>query len=120
MNRSTAPTARAQDEPTDIDEEREEDEGTEDGSDEGADSPARTIHDVLSVPNYPSKSTRSGLIRNGGGVEIALCSSWVKQCILLSLFRPVYQVILGFQAARPVLCERGDGTAARLRSVALC
>jgi len=68
MNRSSASTARAQDEPADIDED-EEDEDANDGSDEDADSPARPIHDVSYVPSYPSKSTRSGLIRNvrGGG-----------------------------------------------------
>jgi len=45
----------------------EEDEGANDGSDEDADSPARPIYDVSYVLSYPSKSTRSGLIRNGGG-----------------------------------------------------
>jgi len=65
MNRSAASTARAQDEPADIDE--DEDEDANDGSDEDADSPARPIHDVSYVPSYPSQSTRSGLIRNGGG-----------------------------------------------------
>ena len=32
------------------------------------------------------------------GVEIALCSSWMKQRILLSLFRPVYQVVFTFRS----------------------
>ena len=45
MNRPAAPTARAQDEPADIDED-DEDEDANDGSDEDADSPARPIHDV--------------------------------------------------------------------------
>jgi len=66
MNRSAASTARAQDEPADIDED-EEDEDANHGSDEDADSPARPIHDVSYVPSYPSKSTRSVLIRNGRG-----------------------------------------------------
>jgi len=43
MNRSAAPTARAQDEPADIDED-EGDEDKNDGSDEDTDSPARPIH----------------------------------------------------------------------------
>jgi len=66
MNRPAVPTARAQDEPADIDED-EADADADDGSDEDAVSLARPIHDVSYVPNYPSKSTRSGLIRNGGG-----------------------------------------------------
>ena len=66
MNRSAASTARVQNEPADIDED-EEDEHANDGSDEDADSPARPIHDVSYVPSSPSKSMRSGLIRNGGG-----------------------------------------------------
>ena len=94
MNRPVAPTARAQDEPADID---EEDEDADDRSDEDADSPARPIHDVSYVPSYPSKSTRSGLIRNGG-VEMALRSSWMKQRILLSAFRLVYQVVFSFRS----------------------
>jgi len=49
MNRSAAPTARVQDEPADIGE-----------GDEDADSPARPIHDVSCVLNYPSKLTCSG------------------------------------------------------------
>jgi len=68
MNRSAASTARAQDESADIDED-EEDEDANERSDEDADSPARPIHDVSYVPNYPSKSTRSVLIRNGRGGE---------------------------------------------------
>jgi len=54
------------DKPADIDED-EEDEDANNGSDEDADSPARLIHDVSYVLSYPSKSTRSVLIRNGRG-----------------------------------------------------
>jgi len=32
------------------------------------------------------------------GLEMALCSSWMKQRILLSLFRPVYQVVFSFRS----------------------
>jgi len=95
MNSQTAPTAQTQDEPADTD---EDDEDEDDGSDEDANSPACPIHDISCIPNYPSKSTASGLIRNGGGVEIAPCSSWTKQGILLSLLRPVYQVVFSFRS----------------------
>jgi len=66
MNRPAASTARAQAEPADIDED-EKDEDADDGPDEDADPPARLIHDVSYVPSYLSKSTRSDLIRSGGG-----------------------------------------------------
>ena len=56
MNRTVIPTAQAQDEPADID----ENEDADDVSDEYGDSPARPIHDVSYVPNNPSKSTCSG------------------------------------------------------------
>jgi len=39
---------------------------------EDADSPARPNHDVSYLPSYPLKSTRSGLIRNGGGGNSAM------------------------------------------------
>jgi len=88
MIRTVTHTAQAQDKPADID-----DEDADGASDEDAVPPVRPIHDVSYVPSYPSKSTRSGLIRN---VERALCSSWMKKHILLSLFRPVYQVVFSF------------------------
>jgi len=96
MSRLAAP---AQGELADIDED-EEDEDADDGSAEDADSLARLIHDVSYVPSYPSKSTRSGLIHSGG-VEIALCSPWMKQRILLSLFGPFTGWNSAFTAARP-------------------
>ena len=46
---------------------RTSDEDENDGSDGDADSPAYPIHDISYIPNYPSKSMRSRLIRNGGG-----------------------------------------------------
>jgi len=82
MNRTVAPTAQAQDEPADIDED--------------AIPPVHPIHDVSYVPTYPSKSTRSASFAMVEGVERARCSSWMKKRILLSLFRPVYQVVFSF------------------------
>ena len=79
MNRPAAP----KDEPADIDDEEGAD--ADDGSDENADSPARPIHDVSYIPNYPSKSTRSASFTIEG-LEMTLCSSWMKQRILLSVF----------------------------------
>ena len=65
MNRPAAPTARAQDEPADIDEE----EDANDGSDEDADSPARPIHDVSYVPISQRAHTS---FANGGGGNSAM------------------------------------------------
>jgi len=63
----------------------------------GVDSSACPTHDVSYVPNHPSKSTRSGLIRKEE-VEIALYSPWMKLPILLSLFWLVYQVVFTFRS----------------------
>ena len=67
MNRTVAPTARTQDDPIDID-----DEDADGAANEDAVPPVRPIHDILYVPSYPSKSTCSGLIRNGGGGKSAM------------------------------------------------
>jgi len=82
----------------------EEDEDADDGSDEDADSPAHPIHDASHVLNYPSKSTRSD-----EGVEIALCSSWMKQHILLSLLRSVYQPLDPRSVRKAMVSPGADG-----------
>ena len=92
MNRQTAPTAHAQDEPANTD----EDEG--DGSDEDADSPACLIYDISYIPLYTRSRSAQASFAMEEGVEIAPCTSWMKQHILLSLFRPVYQVVFRFRS----------------------
>ena len=73
--------------------------GTDDGPNEGTDSPARPIHNISYVPNdmIPQRRRGQAPFLNGGRVKIALCSSWMKQRSVLSLFLPVYRVVFSFR-----------------------
>jgi hypothetical protein len=44
----------------------------DDESEEDAESPARPTQDVSCIPDFPARSTRSGLTRNGGGCSGAI------------------------------------------------
>jgi len=86
-----------------------EDEDANDGSDEDADSPARPIHDVSYVPSYPSKSTRSGLIRNGGGGNSAMLDESAHLPIALSAGLPSGIQLLQLPDPRSVRVPPTDG-----------
>ena len=64
MNRPDAHPAQAH---GDSSARNDDDESEQDESDEEANAPTRPVHDVSYVPDFPVRTTRSGLKRDGGG-----------------------------------------------------
>jgi len=65
-----------------------------DGSGGGTRSPVHPVHDVSHVPDYPARSLRSGLRRNGGGGGGTATCFVSDICTVVSLLRytiPCYQ-----------------------------